>query len=175
MISIHAPRTGSDKEYLKEYDKSRAISIHAPRTGSDGCASAAGSCHPTISIHAPRTGSDVQRTLLSQIRVKFQSTLPARGATNGASVLLMDSEFQSTLPARGATAVEQRTDLGAGYFNPRSPHGERQRFSNLSGMYKNFNPRSPHGERRLLYDRVDCAGEFQSTLPARGATCPRRK
>ena len=55
-------------------------------------------------------------------------------------------------------------------FNPRSPHGERP-----GGRYKirapdNFNPRSPHGER------LDCQGkrvyrsQFQSTLPARGAT-----
>ena len=55
--------------------------------------------------------------------------------------------FQSTLPARGATFSGWGTLVGMGYFNPRSPHGERlasfQRFVCIS----HFNPRSPHGER----------------------------
>ena len=81
-ISIHAPRTGSDMDYV-EYLTAKAISIHAPRTGSDAAGHqdeehqgrfqstlpARGATvrqHsrrmlPNISIHAPRTGSD-QRT-----------------------------------------------------------------------------------------------------------------
>ena len=35
VISIHAPRTGSD-EMREEKQKQFKISIHAPRTGSDG-------------------------------------------------------------------------------------------------------------------------------------------
>ena len=56
IISIHAPRTGSDIDYIMQR-LAKKISIHAPRTGSDGK-------HPfsyidiIISIHAPRTGSD---------------------------------------------------------------------------------------------------------------------
>ena len=34
-----------------------------------------------ISIHAPRTGSDDVMNALKPILTKFQSTLPARGAT----------------------------------------------------------------------------------------------
>ena len=34
----------------------------------------------------------------------------------------------------------------------------------------NFNPRSPHGERRLVDIMADVIKQFQSTLPARGAT-----
>ena len=101
MISIHAPRTGSDKmadewkEWAEEFQStlpargatpmdfsiapSVDISIHAPRTGSDWnlrrVRDAVG-----ISIHAPRTGSDLCRC--------------------------------------------RRGDDG-GNFNPRSPHGER--------------------------------------------------
>ena len=33
------------------------------------------------------------------------------------------------------------------YFNPRSPHGERQTGSGRNFGISNFNPRSPHGER----------------------------
>ena len=100
-ISIHAPRTGSDAQFLHLHFLS-AISIHAPRTGSDlkeytpvvTCG---------ISIHAPRTGSDHGERGLYLINLRFQSTLPARGAT-----YLLHS-------------VERFSN----YFNPRSPHGER--------------------------------------------------
>ena len=59
------------------------ISIHAPRTGSDftPCCEM---CPTTISIHAPRTGSDTFNGCVSIKRLSFQSTLPARGATHSA-------------------------------------------------------------------------------------------
>ena len=78
-----------------------------------------------ISIHAPRTGSD---DFLVIFRVACCISIHA--------------------PRTGSDAVEQRTNLGAGYFNPRSPHGERPFFSS-----------------NLLEWHT-----FQSTLPARGAT-----
>ena len=56
-------------------------------------------------------------------------------------------------------------------FNPRSPRGERRRNSYSALRYIYFNPRSPRGERpeSLFFDpRLSL---FQSTLPARGATC----
>ena len=150
IISIHAPRTGSDTTFLSavrfstdfnprsphgerltmsyityviHYFNPRsphgerrfpsslrlynsAISIHAPRTGSDCCATKPvapriyfnpRSPHGErplytvliqrraafISIHAPRTGSDAR--VLPEIKtiLAFQSTLPARGATQG--------------------------------------------------------------------------------------------
>ena len=58
-ISIHAPRTGSDLAYADRM-RWRTISIHAPRTGSDRHTK---NTQPArnISIHAPRTGSDAQR------------------------------------------------------------------------------------------------------------------
>ena len=45
---------------------------------------AAGLPAPTrISIHAPREGSDDNRNLGPAILIRFQSTLPVRGATQG--------------------------------------------------------------------------------------------
>ena len=80
-----------------------SISIHAPRTGSD----VRQPCHlrnaPRISIHAPRTGSDADQVVTRTKVAKFQSTLPARGATKNTSGVDIDVQFQSTLPARGAT------------------------------------------------------------------------
>ena len=104
LISIHAPRTGSDVEVRLQLAHFIRISIHAPRTGSDASCQRPARCPPhfnprsphgerlenaaedaireTISIHAPRTGSDA-------------------------------SYFERAAFAR--------------YFNPRSPHGERRR------------------------------------------------
>ena len=57
------------------------------------------------------------------------------------------------------------------YFNPRSPHGERHQAGHArNGGKQYFNPRSPHGER---HQRTATGAErfsFQPTLPARGAT-----
>ena len=57
------------------------------------------------------------------------------------------------------------------YFNPRSPHGERQTLAQITDLARHFNPRSPHGERPINCFRYrPCIDTFQSTLPARGAT-----
>ena len=78
-----------------------------------------------ISIHAPRTGSD--------------------GTDDGTCQL--PDRFQSTLPARGATCRDCRGKRRGGYFNPRSPHGERHWKKSARNRQNHFNPRSPHGER----------------------------
>ena len=56
------------------------ISIHAPREGSDPVRIVKG-CFDSISIHAPREGSDVPTDVTTEVIAAFQSTLPARGAT----------------------------------------------------------------------------------------------
>ena len=106
-------------------------------------------------------------------QAEFQSTLPARGATNSiidgvtGSISISihaprtgsdlrksapefpGKQFQSTLPARGATWLDYQADDYPADFNPRSPHGERHANLNAFALEK---------------------GIFQSTLPARGAT-----
>ena len=102
-----------------------------------------------ISIHAPRTGSDPANAAIRRAVSRFQSTLPARGAT-GCSIgcFLTQLIFQSTLPARGATSSKSSRMPVFSNFNPRSPHGERpMRIAALSPRWLHFNPRSPHGER----------------------------
>ena len=79
------------------------ISIHAPRTGSDIHALVALGRVLEISIHAPRTGSDNEDLGTPCCKKLFQSTLPARGATMMDGWLAYHVTFQSTLPARGAT------------------------------------------------------------------------
>ena len=193
-ISIHAPRTGSDRrsgfhawwrirafqstlpargatkgptasdsssadfnprsphgERPRDAGKSilsLAISIHAPRTGSDAAFLSLFS-NQEISIHAPRTGSDDAKRVLD-VLVGISIHAPRTGS--------------DPLPA--VQAVRH------GYFNPRSPHGERHpslcpKAARRSG---HFNPRSPHGERHFSGVHRAVKGAFQSTLPARGAT-----
>ena len=48
---------GERRDLLENLVKLRLISIHAPRTGSDQVYNSTFSCY-CISIHAPRTGSD---------------------------------------------------------------------------------------------------------------------
>ena len=123
-----------------------------------------------ISIHAPREGSDNRSLTRASLSELFQSTLPARGATQGPHQTGPSCQFQSTLPARGATtAVTLKDQLRSisihapregsdvvgygvphllGHFNPRSPRGERPAQGvPLHSILHHFNPRSPRGER----------------------------
>ena len=171
MISIHAPRTGSDRAICRLRCR-QAISIHAPRTGSDGI-SRARRCAilPFQSTLPARGATSPVRSQCSD--TLFQSTLPARGATFRRFRRVLPLGFQSTLPARGATgscielfdareisihAPRTGSDKWTafmspprGYFNPRSPHGERRHAVEVSNADKrHFNPRSPHGERHCI-------------------------
>ena len=102
-ISIHAPRTGSDR-CARALCGLSGISIHAPRTGSD--------VHrvlilltENISIHAPRTGSDSRTTLEPRTRGNFNPRSPHGERRTSAAAGRRLNLFQSTLPARGATPL----------------------------------------------------------------------
>ena len=58
VISIHAPREGSDLIVQAAQEVQVMISIHAPREGSDGGEAYESVNMLSISIHAPREGSD---------------------------------------------------------------------------------------------------------------------
>ena len=123
------------------------ISIHAPRVGSDSDVEHCNQ-HFAISIHAPRVGSDARLPVSAKSATRFQSTLPAWGATVKLGTQQDDVvRFQSTLPAWGATRALQS-----------------------STCPPNFNPRSPRGERLKSILRPLASILFQSTLPAWGAT-----
>ena len=109
--------------------------------------------------------------------MRFQSTLPAGGATEREICALGIWLFQSTLPAGGAALTTVRgsrrevisihaprggsdSTRGAHWltspnFNPRSPRGERPLSVSPSCPCRtNFNPRSPRGERLSSIVRV---------------------
>ena len=148
---------------------------------------------PRISIHAPCTGSDVRAGVLAQsVRdfnprslhgerhlylskrdwlKTFQSTLPARGATNPSALFGYEIEaFQSTLPARGATPRGDERGGGMAFQSTLPARGATTPPDDGPAARADFNPRSLHGERLDFPTFADRQQLFQSTLPARGAT-----
>ena len=106
-----------------------------------------------ISIHAPRVGSDADQLLGGAARELFQSTLPVWGATGNGRHRIRRRRISIHAPRVGSDGfILARLGLG-GYFNPRSPCGERHLYSPLCVMRSGF----------------------QSTLPVWGATKCHRK
>ena len=152
------------------------ISIHAPRTGSDPTLSFRprhGGYFNPRSPHGERQLKPCQRVILR----KFQSTLPARGATadrilsNMRQIISIHAPrtgsdnvvgsrkipspiFQSTLPARGATLMSSNFSQGF-IFQSTLPARGATHLAVRTLCLRNFNPRSPHGERHILQDIVD--------------------
>ena len=79
------------------------ISIHAPRTGSDRTVCWTSTARALFQSTLPARGATRGLPLMKHLPLQFQSTLPARGATADARRKVLDKKFQSTLPARGAT------------------------------------------------------------------------
>ena len=154
-------------------DVGQCISIHAPRMGSDRAVRVAYQQVVGISIHAPRMGSD---------------DLDGRAGLHSASISIH-------APRMGSDGASRRDRGDRGYFNPRSPDGERLGARTGRTGSRDFNPRSPDGERQqaLIADEdlsfisihaprmgSDTAWYptyaqiivFQSTLPGWGATIP---
>ena len=140
------PARGATKSIFHPVE-SITISIHAPRTGSD-LKTIHDETGMNISIHAPRTGSDMKPVLRTSLK-DISIHAPRTGSDERA------------VPARRCVA----------HFNPRSPHGERLfrvEEPRLHGQISIHAPRTGSDCRR---DGIYRAGrQFQSTLPARGAT-----
>ena len=125
VISIHAPRVGSDaipqraqpprghfnprspcgeRHRRGRYAcQAHHISIHAPRVGSDGIINSRGSCRSNLNPRSP-CGERLDSMLLTNISNIFQSTLPVWGATQHGNLYRNSQRFQSTLPVWGATS-----------------------------------------------------------------------
>ena len=106
IISIHAPRGGSDYGASRDRTLTEDISIHAPRGGSDqvGCGD---SYAVGISIHAPRGGSDISINSGCFISIYFNPRSPWGERPRGRRATRATREFQSTLPVGGATASKE--------------------------------------------------------------------
>ena len=111
LISIHAPRAGSDENPRRIKSPQKHFNPRSP-CGERPYCRVRHFQRFRISIHAPRAGSDHRLILGKERGNGFQSTLPVRGATMSTDIYeLLDYAFQSTLPVRGATHVNRATDL----------------------------------------------------------------
>ena len=123
-ISIHAPRTGSDGDFVAQCPQREDISIHAPRTGSDGFRRAMPAARGYFNPRSPHGERRLSKRRRKSAQA-FQSTLPARGATPWASAARGRSRISIHAPRTGSDSPAPAALRPSPYFNPRSPHGER--------------------------------------------------
>ena len=125
------------------------ISIHAPRTGSDDYLCGLSDNPQDFNPRSPHGERPVGSEVVGGA-IAFQSTLPARGATRKPRRRSQKPPFQSTLPARGATTRGRRKPSGSriSIHAPRTGSDVTIRDTVLAPS--DFNPRSPHGERQRL-------------------------
>ena len=129
-ISIHAPREGSDFQ-VRPVQRGQTISIHAPREGSDTQERSTFDRAKFISIHAPREGSDRCRSGTGRRRFRFQSTLPARGAT-----AKMHNNLSASL-AKGLKFLLRFSfsDASGSRSTQKNLHSHRKIGANLAGIF----------------------------------------
>ena len=147
-----------------------------------------------ISIHAPRTGSDLHGSRRRNGASYFNPRSPHGERQINPATMNGSQGISIHAPRTGSDTCGKRRNARVDYFNPRSPHGERLESidaiigyldisihaprtgsdfssSRIVLISSNFNPRSPHGERPSVSSTIrSTTKEFQSTLPARGAT-----
>ena len=128
LISIHAPRTGSDAIVTPAAAAQYQFQSTLPARGATIFFSPRGFCPafqstlpargatarlfsstppPNISIHAPRTGSDSRRAEQIRKGADFNPRSPHGERRVLQSRFADHASFQSTLPARGATTIKQ--------------------------------------------------------------------
>ena len=191
-ISIHAPRTGSDRpcgqmrgRRVRDFNPR---SPHGERRATDAYRSAFWTFQSTLPARGATSFGGVQWS-----STRFQSTLPARGATPSSAFSMPQSGISIHAPRTGsdlcALAVivrlvisihaprtgSDRTRCSSPttrrYFNPRSPHGERLGVTTTQEMLESISIHAPRtGSDRAAGTKRGTSRQFQSTLPARGAT-----
>ena len=150
------------------------ISIHAPRGGSDCLPKNSSSAHSRFQSTLPVGGATPSSRLCGFAYLQFQSTLPVGGATHRIGFSSGSQPISIHAPRGGSDLIFIPKTGVTSDFNPRSPWGERHcQFA--GGLQTNlFQSTLPVGGATLpslvLLDSV----LFQSTLPVGGATLPHR-
>ena len=150
------------------------ISIHAPRTGSDDRAAQHQQKCNLISIHAPRTGSDTAPRICTSASKNFNPRSPHGERRDFVDVIGQVADISIHAPRTGSDRIAHHPNP-AFFISIHAPRtGSDRGRRRLRPHGGDFNPRSPHGERPGDPQKIQQAKEFQSTLPARGATFERR-
>ena len=112
----------------------------------------------------------------SQGPYQFQSTPPARGATQRDIVIGTVGIISIHAPREGGDCGLWMFRNIQCNFNPRPPRGGRlHTILQRTCSTTDFNPRPPRGGRQKPNTRYQEGNQFQSTPPARGATKTRVK
>ena len=149
-----------------------SISIHAPRTGSDGRVHRPASIFTHFNPRSPH-GERLGDFCTYIYRCRFQSTLPARGATGTISVYEFPRTISIHAPRTGSDVSNIRGFSAHDIISIHAPRTGSDSANSTGKKQQNyFNPRSPHGERHFQNIGITPYMIFQSTLPARGATPP---
>ena len=146
-ISIHAPRTGSDRQGSRSRETARYFnprSPHGERPAGTRTAKRNGRFQSTlpargatvrrdvpppcvaISIHAPRTGSDTNDFVTFLCVYNISIHAPRTGSDNQAGFPGRKEGISIHAPRTGSDSRRSREPEGYQNFNPRSPHGERR-------------------------------------------------
>jgi len=192
-VSIHAPRAGRDSYAPRSAAVRFCFNPRAPR-GARLATPIAWMSSVYVSIHAPRAGRDPAKFTRLAYHPQFQSTRPARGATGGAAAGGVPCSGFNPRAPRGARLNSVAMWSHSFCFNPRAPRGARPSAAPSYASLKkvsihapragrdrqrqglrwrpwSFNPRAPRGARPPTTSATSATGPFQSTRPARGATC----
>ena len=150
--------------------QSLIISIHAPRVGSDLSQISSAQWQEPFQSTLPVWGA-TRRYPRRASRCRFQSTLPVWGATITSHIVVHITEISIHAPRVGSDFFARAASLFAWSFQSTLPvwgatGGNRVRLPAAS----HFNPRSPCGERLQGLNTRGETLEFQSTLPVWGAT-----
>ncbi len=168
IISIHAPRVGSDQSSFTKRARERNFNPRSPcgeRLVASRQAAKASLFQSTLPVWGATSKFDFYNPLFA-----FQSTLPVWGATAENIYKKEDNHISIHAPRVGSDFSAHNGDLIKLDFNPRSPCGERHLSAGAGGMSGfisihaprvgsdrglsegqedswYFNPRSPCGER----------------------------
>ena len=191
-ISIHTPREGSDFRKLIGRGDDFYFNPHSPRGERPPPASDSPllswnfnphsprgerrshrqmqSCPVYFNPHSPRGERQAPGPCKGRL-CRFQSTLPARGATWVQGRIIRQEEISIHTPREGSDLSFPpliETTIFISIHTPRE--GSDFGISSIARKSSYFNPHSPRGERQLPTGRILRRKSFQSTLPARGAT-----
>ena len=146
------------------------ISIHAPRGGSDSLPNSARYSFGIFQSTLPVGGATLPNRADRSAGIYFNPRSPWGERRGGRQERGTGRRFQSTLPVGGAT----KSVSGASpqtYISIHAPRGGSDwAIRDSQGLSRHFNPRSPWGERLPPTIQVITGNRFQSTLPVGGAT-----
>ncbi len=111
----------------------------------------------SISIHAPRGGSDKSEIRITACRNQnFNPRSPRGERLPCYSPMIGWRKFQSTLPAGGATNTGAYSLTGNQDFNPRSPRGERRTHLSAGAGENLISIHAPRGgSDQVRYHKVE--------------------